>query len=140
VSSAAYYIWLIILIIYIISPRDLFPGFIDDIIALGAIMYIRYRNARQRGRAGYSGERRGPHTDAGPTTAHGLSLNEAYDLLGVDRNATWEEIRKAYREKIAKSHPDKVSHLSEELQEKAKELTLKLNKAIDLIKRYKGPV
>ena len=38
---------------------------------------------------------------------------------------------------FAAMHPDKVSHLSEELQETAKELTLKLNEAYDLIKQYK---
>jgi DnaJ-domain-containing protein 1 len=47
-----------------------------------------------------------------------------------------DEISRAYKEKMIKSHPDKVSHLSKELQEKAKELTMELNAAIDLIKRY----
>ncbi len=59
-------------------------------------------------------------------------------MLGVDPNASWEEINKAYKEKISKSHPDKVSHLSEELQEKARELTLKLNQALDIIKRSRS--
>ncbi len=66
-----------------------------------------------------------------------LDLEEAYGLLGLNPDASWEEVQKAYKEKIAKSHPDKVAHLSEELQEKAKELTLKLNNAIDVIRRYK---
>jgi DnaJ-class molecular chaperone len=58
--------------------------------------------------------------------------------LGVNPDASWEEVQKAYKEKIAKSHPDKVAHLSDELQNKAKELTLQLNKAIDIIRRYKN--
>ncbi len=44
---------------------------------------------------------------------------------------------KAYKNKMTKSHPDKVSHLSEELQEKARELTLRINQAIDIIKQHK---
>jgi DnaJ like chaperone protein len=57
--------------------------------------------------------------------------------LGLNPDASWEEAQKAYKEKIVKSHPDKVAHLSEELQKKAKGLTLQLNKAIDIIKSYK---
>ncbi len=58
--------------------------------------------------------------------------------MGVNPDASWEEVQKAYKDKIAKSHPDKVAHLSEELQNKAKELTLKLNQAIDIIRRHKN--
>jgi DnaJ-domain-containing protein 1 len=66
-----------------------------------------------------------------------LTLDDACRLLGVSSNASLEDATRAYKEKMIKSHPDKVSHLSEELQEKAKELTLKLNEAYDLIKKYK---
>ena len=51
--------------------------------------------------------------------------------------ASLEDVNKAYREKMTKCHPDKVSHLSEELQEKARELALDLNQAYDLIKKHK---
>jgi DnaJ-domain-containing protein 1 len=47
-------------------------------------------------------------------------------------------VQKAYKDKMAKSHPDKVAHLSEELQKKAKELTLEINKAYNIIKSHKG--
>ena len=33
----------------------------------------------------------------------GLDLKEAYGLLGVTPDASWEEVQKAYKEKIAKS-------------------------------------
>jgi DnaJ like chaperone protein len=62
-------------------------------------------------------------------------LDEAYKVLGVKKGSSLDEISKAYKEKMIKSHPDKVSHLSIELQEKAKELTLRFNDAIDLIKK-----
>ncbi|MCH7559422.1 MAG: DnaJ domain-containing protein [Planctomycetes bacterium] len=66
-----------------------------------------------------------------------MGLEEAHSLLHINPDAPWGEVQKAYKERMAKSHPDKVSHLSEELQEKAKELALKINKAFNIIKSYK---
>ncbi len=67
-----------------------------------------------------------------------MSLDESYKLLNVSSDASLSEVQKAYKEKMAKSHPDKVAHLSEELQKKAKELALEINKAYNNIKRCKG--
>jgi len=67
-----------------------------------------------------------------------MSLDESYKLLNVNTDAPLNEVQKAYKEKMAKSHPDKVAHLSEELQKKAKELALEINKAYNNIKSYKG--
>ncbi len=67
-----------------------------------------------------------------------MSLDQAQRLLNVGPDAPWSEVQKAYKEKMVKSHPDKVAHLGEELQEKAKELTIKINKAYNIIKSYKG--
>ncbi len=66
-----------------------------------------------------------------------MGLDESYKLLNVRSDATLSEVQKAYKEKMAKSHPDKVAHLSDELQEKAKELALEINKAYNNIKSYK---
>jgi DnaJ like chaperone protein len=66
-----------------------------------------------------------------------MSLDEAHKLLHVSPDAPWGEVQSAYKERMAKSHPDKVSHLSEELQKKAEELTLEINKAFNIIKSYK---
>ncbi len=66
-----------------------------------------------------------------------MSLDEAYRRLNVSPDTTWKEVQKAYKEKMAKSHPDKVAHLGEELQKKAWELTLEINKAYNIIKNHK---
>ena len=136
-------LWPIILAIYIISPLDAHPLLLDDLIAAVVMFYIIYKNSKQKkqqqeyntyGRAqSYNkSQQRAGSADKGP-----LTLDEAYKLLDTKTNASWDEISRAYKEKMTKSHPDKVSHLSEELQEKAKEVTLKLNEAYDLIKKYK---
>jgi len=137
------YLWLILIAIYIISPVDLVPWHIfDDLIAAGVMFYLLYKNARgkKQYQQFYSGSRnqsqgshKASHEAGGP-----LTLDRACTLLGVTPSASWDEISKAYRDKISKSHPDKVSHLSIELQEKAQELTLRLNEALDLLKRHKG--
>jgi hypothetical protein len=137
------YLWIILLVIYIISPLDAHPLFLDDLIASGVLFYYLYKKGRQKKQQqqyynyfNQSGSRQQSQNDKDKSQGP-LTLDKAYRLLDVSPNATWDEISRAYREKMTKSHPDKVSHLSEELQEKAQELTLRLNEALDLIKKYK---
>jgi len=138
------YLWIILLSVYIISPIDANPLFIDDLIAAAALFYFLYKNSKHKqqqqqysdyNRQSHTGYQSQQNSTAGPRGP--MTLDEAYRLLGVSRDSSLDEISSAYKEKMTKSHPDKVSHLSEELQEKAKELTLELNEAFDLIKRYK---
>lgn len=42
-----------------------------------------------------------------------------YELIGVEATADGETIKKAFRQEIAKYHPDKVTHLGTEFQEMA---------------------
>ncbi len=135
------YIWPVLLGIYIISPFDAHPLFFDDLIAAAVLFYVIYKNSRQRRRFNqYGGSYSGQHSQNEPPSGQsgGMTLDEAYRIVGVGPDASWDEISKAYREKMSKSHPDKVSHLSEELQKKAEELTLRLNDAFELIRRHKG--
>jgi DnaJ like chaperone protein len=61
-----------------------------------------------------------------------------YKVLEVDRNASNEDIKKAYRKMAIKFHPDKVSHLSDEMVLQAKEKFQKVNEAYDSIKKERG--
>jgi DnaJ like chaperone protein len=49
------------------------------------------------------------------------STDNAYKILEIDKNATNDEIKKAYRKMAKKHHPDKVIHLGEEHQKGAEE-------------------
>ncbi len=131
-------IWLILLAIYIISPFDAHPLFFDDLIALGVFFYLQYKNKlrkkqQQQDSDYYNNSQKSSQSDSN----NQLTLDESYSVLGVSPNASMDEINKAYKSKMTKSHPDKVSHLSEELQEKAREITLRINNAIDIIKQHK---
>jgi len=138
-SSFSNYLWPILLGIYIISPIDAHPLFMDDLIAAGFLIYMLIKNAkRKQQQQQYYHQSQSTGSQHAAAGSDGpMTLDRAYKLLGIPSHASLDEINKAYREKMTKSHPDKVTHLSEELQEKAKELTLTLNEAYDLIKRYK---
>ena len=49
------------------------------------------------------------------------SSDNAYKVLEIDKNATVDEIKKAYRRMAKKYHPDKVIHLGKEHREGAEE-------------------
>ncbi len=135
------YLWPVLLAIYIISPIDAHPLLWDDLIAAGVLFYLLYKKTRHKKQQQYDNYYSRSQQNGKNKTGESretFTLNDAYELLGVGPAASWEEITRAYKEKMTKSHPDKVSHLSEELQEKAEEITLRLNEAIAMIKRSKG--
>ena len=116
---------------YILFPLDLIPDLIpilgrfDDVLALVVTAILLYRrkarDARARSQSGGS---------VPPPAA--LSL-EPHQVLGVERGAGPEEIRRAYRELLAQYHPDKVAHLGPELRETAHRKTLEIRKAYETL-------
>lgn len=131
-------ILLIILgIFYVITPYNLLPSFIPvigwiDDIAVTALMvyYIKYGRlpdfvnrllGRMPGGArGNSGDRNGHRTyqqKPGSGTHGYTGERNPYDVLGVSSNASHDEIHSAYRKLVQQYHPDKVSHLGQEIQD-----------------------
>lgn len=62
----------------------------------------------------------------------------AYRVLEITPAATDEELKKAYRKMAVKYHPDKVSHLGEDMQKASKEKFQQLNAAYEAIKKERG--
>jgi DnaJ like chaperone protein len=61
-----------------------------------------------------------------------------YKILEIDKNATNEEVKKAYRKMAIKYHPDKVSHMGDEYKDSAKQKFQKMKDAYDNIKKQRG--
>ncbi len=59
----------------------------------------------------------------------------AYKILEIDRDASDDEVKKAYRKMAVKYHPDKVSHLGEKFQKAAKDKFQKVQNAYEQIKK-----
>jgi len=62
----------------------------------------------------------------------------AYEILGVDADASDGEVKTAYRKLANKYHPDKVQHLGEEFSNLAEEKFKAINDAYQQIKDQRG--
>jgi DnaJ like chaperone protein len=61
--------------------------------------------------------------------------DSAYKILEIDRNATVEEIKSAYREMAKKYHPDKLQHMDEAYRKGAEEKFRKVQEAYEQIRK-----
>lgn len=64
--------------------------------------------------------------------------DSAYKILEIEKSASVDEIKKAYRKMAVKYHPDKVSHLGEDFQNAAKGKFQKVNQAYEKIKKERN--
>jgi DnaJ-class molecular chaperone with C-terminal Zn finger domain len=64
--------------------------------------------------------------------------DSAYTILQIDKSATDEQVKKAYRRLAVKYHPDKVSELSQDAQKLAKEKFQDINNAYERVKKERG--
>jgi len=65
-------------------------------------------------------------------------VDSDFKILEIERSATDEEIKKAYRRMAVKFHPDKVAALGDEVQKAAKEKFQKVQHAYENIKKQRG--
>ncbi len=66
------------------------------------------------------------------------SSDNAYKVLEISKNATEEEIKKAYRKMAKKYHPDRVIHLGKEHQKGAEEKFRQVQKAYEQLQKERG--
>ena len=61
-----------------------------------------------------------------------------YTVLGIDKSATDEEVKKAYRKLAMKYHPDRVETMGEEIKRNAEKQFKEINEAYETIKNERG--
>ena len=66
------------------------------------------------------------------------SSNSAYQILGIDKKASNDEVKSAYRKMAKKYHPDKLQHLGEEHVKGAEEKFKQVQKAYEQIQNERG--
>lgn len=121
----------------------LFLGLVAGYFILSFFIPERlWKNLRKRSRSGQnhppgshpserSGSGRGPSEGPGQEPVPPMSEREYARILGLAGQTTLYQIKLAYRQEIAKYHPDKVNHLAPEFQELARERTRLIRAAYD---------
>jgi len=61
--------------------------------------------------------------------------DSSYKILDIERSATDDDVKKAYRRMAMKYHPDKVSHLGDDFRKAADDKFKKVNDAYNKIKK-----
>lgn len=93
-----------------------------------------YRGGGYYGQQGY-----GYDPGSGGTSYTTRTASDAdYRILEIAPDATDAEVKKAYRAAAIKHHPDKVSHLGEDVRKAAEEKFAQVNEAYERIKKARG--
>jgi DnaJ like chaperone protein len=66
------------------------------------------------------------------------SSESAYKILEIDKSATNDQVKKAYRKMVKKYHPDKLQHLGKEHIEGAEDKFRQVQKAYEQIQKERG--
>jgi DnaJ like chaperone protein len=64
--------------------------------------------------------------------------DSSYKILEIDRSASDDDIKKAYRRMAMKYHPDKVSHLGDNVRKAADDKFKKVNEAYNKVKKERN--
>ena len=129
-------------LLYLRSPIDLIPdgigpaGFLDDILVLALSLWW----ARQGGGAPEWMQRRDraraeqPHAsqDEPPPSTEPWNPHR---VLGLEPDASQEDITRAYRAQMKRYHPDRVEGLGAELREVANRKTREIQQAYEELRR-----
>jgi len=139
---------IIMALIYFLWPLDIFSDFIigwgwlDDIL-VGFVLWKLYHTHKKKFSeygAHHHENRQSFNDGAGKKfsnseTMYGekRSAHDPHTVLGVERGATREEIKTAYKSLANKYHPDKVLHLGEEFGDLAERRFKEIKQAYDVL-------
>ena len=145
---------IMLVILYALNPYDIVPdlllgwGWLDDLVILGVLW--RYLYAIKRGQSffGKFFQQYQKSTDDGIGSEYSQRRqfgqdnqfsresgeSDPYQILGIERNATPEEVKQAYRQLANKYHPDKVAHLGDEFKKLAEMRFKDIQKAYQELK------
>lgn len=133
--------------VYALSPYDVLPdflvgwGWLDDLLVLYLLwryVYSPFRKYSQSNRhfrqssAGTSGRQ---DSSRDTYSSEGTTSTDPYAILGVNPNATNDEIKEAYKTLANKYHPDKVQHLGEEFRQLAEKRFKEIQQAYQYLLR-----
>jgi DnaJ like chaperone protein len=96
------------------------------ILLLVALVYLAVRLLKGVGQA--RKEHSPPRDPVGPS-------RRPHEVLGVDADASAEEIRAAYQALIQQYHPDRVADMGHEVRDVAEQKTKEINAAYAALKR-----
>ncbi|WP_251975973.1 co-chaperone DjlA [Salinicola avicenniae] len=84
--------------------------------------------------------RGGAQPGGGSQASSGLSLEDAYRVLGVSEEVSDAELKRAYRKLMSENHPDKLAGkgLPESMREVAKERSAEISNAYELIRKQRA--
>lgn len=138
-------IGILIALIYTLFPADVLPdmipilGWLDDAalwILFFWYFFLRLREADAPPSGDPGARQDGPgRSRAGGEEAEfqrpsgGGETKDPYTVLGIERGAPPEAIKKAYRELAATYHPDKFAHLGEDFQKTAEKRFKEIHEA-----------
>ncbi|HEY9184338.1 MAG TPA: TerB family tellurite resistance protein [Salegentibacter sp.] len=66
------------------------------------------------------------------------SADNAYKILEIEKSASNDEVKKAYRHMVKKYHPDKLGHMDEAYRKGAQEKFNKVQEAYEQIQKERG--
>lgn len=136
--AALRWVWWLLPAIYLLIRVDFLPDFIrpfgimDDLLLGLFILWALDRSKHFHGffkdawqQAKSSTEENGSTFNSAPET------KDPFDVLGLARDATDSEIKKAYYQLIKRYHPDKFAHLGPQFEETARQYTQAINQAYE---------
>ncbi|MGB1092596.1 MAG: co-chaperone DjlA [Oceanobacter sp.] len=89
---------------------------------------------------GWHSRLRAAMSDAKAQSSGGLTLQQAYQTLGVNESVDAATLKRTYRKLMSQNHPDKLaaSGLPEQMLEMAKDKTQEIQKAYETIRKARG--